>query len=218
MACGLTIGALTLGGVPAAAGNGTGRSGGSVCDGAGLIGSAYAACHTYCEALDCDAADHTASPRACERALTRFLELSAGAQPPCVAVEPVTCPCAFGWNDPAFLPPGWEPGGCVIYDNGELGVFVSVIGQDFSSPFVQLSTGWNQYPGGSFASASAYCSWTGSDDVQGKGGDFSLYEQVNDGSVIDPRRFEALFEGCVDELDRFLGRFGMSLDNCVVNP
>ncbi len=218
MACGLAIGALALGGVPAAAGNGNGRNGGSVCDGAGLIGSAYAACHTYCESLDCDGADHPASPRACERALARFLDLSEGKQPPCVAAEPVSCPCALGWNDPAFLPPGWEPGGCVVYDSGELGLFVNVVGPDFSTPFVQLSTGWSQYPGDGFASASASCSWTGSDDVEGKGGDFSMYEQVNDGSVIDLRRFEALVEGCVDELDRFLGRFGMSLEDCVVNP
>ena len=83
----LAIGVFTLAAAPVMAGNGPDRGEGSVCGDAGLIGSAYAACHTYCESLDCDAADHTASPRACERALARFLELADGAQPPCVEPE-----------------------------------------------------------------------------------------------------------------------------------
>jgi hypothetical protein len=214
----LVIGVLALAAAPVTAGNGHGRGRESVCDDSGLIGSAYAACHTYCESLDCDAADHRSSPRACERALARFLELSGGQQPPCVAVEPVTCPCALGWNDPTFVPPDWEPGSCVIYDSGEFGMFVNVVGPEFSTPFVQLSTGWSRYQGETWASANASCAWTGSDENLGAGGNFDLYDQRNDGSVIDLRRFEALFEGCAAELELFLGRYGMSLADCAVNP
>ena len=44
------------------------RRHGSICDEAGLIGSAYGACNAYCEALDCDSPEPGGSERACEQA------------------------------------------------------------------------------------------------------------------------------------------------------
>jgi hypothetical protein len=76
---------------------GHGKGGGSVCDESDLVGSAYAACHVYCESLDCDSVHPNGSATACDRSLDRFMELT-GELPPC---EPV-CPCGSAWRDPQF--------------------------------------------------------------------------------------------------------------------
>ena len=74
------------------------RRHGSICDEAGLIGSAYGACNAYCEALDCDSLEPGGSKRACEQARNRFMKLT-GELPPC---EPL-CPCGSSWRDEDFL-------------------------------------------------------------------------------------------------------------------
>ena len=74
------------------------RQHGSICDEAGLIGSAYGACNAYCDALDCDSLEPGGSKRACEQAMSRFMKLT-GEIPPC---EPV-CPCSAAWRDEGFI-------------------------------------------------------------------------------------------------------------------
>jgi hypothetical protein len=48
-----------------------------------LEGAALGLCHAYCEALDCDAADPDASPRACAQVAWQFERRSGGAALPC---------------------------------------------------------------------------------------------------------------------------------------
>jgi hypothetical protein len=89
----------------AAAADAGGRHGkASVCEDAGLIGAAYAACNVYCEALDCDGDDPRGSGRACQQALSRFQDLEEGALPPCVEAEIPQCPCSAAWNTEGFFP------------------------------------------------------------------------------------------------------------------
>ncbi len=215
---GFVIGALALGVVPAVAGDG--RGGGSVCDGAGLIGSAYAACHTYCESLDCDAPGHSASDRACERALARFLELADGAQPPCLEPEEEasSCPCAPGWKDLDLVGSGWELSGCEIYDTGEGWRYVIVHGLDTNGVFTQLSI--NRYGGASplFAWAGASCDWTASSDERGRTGTFTFGDQVPAGETPDLGSYSSLYADCLGEIEDLLERFNMSVEDCTFNP
>lgn len=216
----LVFAAAALAAPLAAAGNGHGRGGDSVCEDAGLIGSAYAACHTYCEALDCDADHHAASDRACERALARFLDLSDGEQPPCVeqgGQVPLACPCAFGWYEPTLLPEGWQPGVCEIYDSGEGGSSVTIYGAPGSSKDVMIFAGWNneEYSWGNMAGF--VCSWVSSDSDMGKSGSVDFGEQdLVPVEPLDATPYQDLYAACATELDRFLARFGKTLDDCTV--
>jgi hypothetical protein len=100
----------------AAAGDGSQQK--AVCEDAGLVGAAYAACNRYCSALDCDADQPNGNSRACDQALDRFVELT-GEWPPC---EPL-CPCASGWLNDDFVPE---------YDvTAECNIEVSDIGKRF---------------------------------------------------------------------------------------
>jgi hypothetical protein len=222
----LVILATALAASPAVAGNGHGRGGDSVCEDAGLIGSAYAACHTFCEALDCDAEQHNASDRACERALARFLDLSDGEQPPCLdggGEEPgdepqgVACPCAFGWNDPTLLPDGWQPGSCEIYDSGEGGSSVTIYGAEESPGDVMLSASWydGEYSWGNGAGFT--CGWASSDSDTGESGWVDFNEQdLAPAEPLDETRYRNLYAVCEADLAGFLGRFDMTLDDCTV--
>jgi len=49
--------------------------------------AAYALCHVYCEALDCDAAAPDASPLACAQVAQQFARRSGGAALPCERLE-----------------------------------------------------------------------------------------------------------------------------------
>jgi hypothetical protein len=53
----------------------------TVCD--DLHGALYGLCLAYCEAMDCEYSDHSASDEACERVLNNFMEHSQGVPPPC---------------------------------------------------------------------------------------------------------------------------------------
>jgi hypothetical protein len=190
-----------------------------VCDEAGLIGSAYAACHTYCESLDCDAADHSASPRACERALARFLELADGAQPPCLEPEEEAtgCPCAPGWRDLDLEASGWEPSACDVYPSGESGTFVVVYGTDAAGLFTQLSTGWYDGTSPLFAWAGASCQWSASSTERGREGQAGFSDQVPAGETPDLGSYSSLYDDCLGELEQLLGSFGMSLEDCTIS-
>src|SRR5690349_4423122 len=59
----------------------------TVCD--NESGAAYGLCNAYCEAMDCDDADHHASDKGCE-AVRRNFERKTGRPMPCE----MTCPCA----------------------------------------------------------------------------------------------------------------------------
>ena len=221
----LVFAAAALAASPAVAGNGHGRGGDSVCEDAGLIGSAYAACHTYCEALDCDADQHAASDRACERALARFLDLSDGEQPPCLddggedpGGEPqgIACPCAFGWDDPAFVPEGWAPDLCQVYDSGHRGIWVLIFGEPPGLPTVQLSAGWGHDENEYSSSASALCSWSNSTVATGLTGDFWAGDYAPPGTALDAARYQELYAACEAELEAFLARFGLDRSFCTV--
>lgn len=214
------IAAAALAASPGFAGNGHERGGGSVCESSGLIGSAYAACHTYCEALDCDAEQHAASDRACERALARFADVSDGGQPPCVAQggqEPLACPCAFGWSDPSLLPEGWQPALCEIYDAGEGGSSTTILGGPESAKAVELSAGWSngEYSWGSLAGFA--CSWSSSDSETGKYGGVDFGDQdLVAGEPLDSSRYQAVYAACESDLMAFLARFGLDRSFCTV--
>jgi len=89
----------------------------AVCDDVG--GGLYGLCNAYCEAMDCDSADHRASDRACERKLELYLERSDGVPPPCVE-PPVACPCwteedLRGAVDAATADPDTEVDVCELF-------------------------------------------------------------------------------------------------------
>jgi hypothetical protein len=75
----------------------------SMCEDAGLIGAAYAACHVYCEALNCDSEEPGGSERSCRNALARFEDLTDGATPPCEEPEGMICPCGAAWLGEGFF-------------------------------------------------------------------------------------------------------------------
>jgi hypothetical protein len=118
-----------MGMVPAEAGNRHGNS--SVCEDAGLIGAAYAACHVYCEALDCDSDQPGGSERSCRNALARFEDLTDGSTPPCEKPEGPTCPCSAAWYGDGFIPEFPDPASSVCSvstGNDEYGsLYLSVV-------------------------------------------------------------------------------------------
>jgi len=59
----------------------------TICD--SLSGAEYGLCTAYCEAMDCDDPNKSASDQACE-AVRRNFENKAGVPPPCLTA---TCPC-----------------------------------------------------------------------------------------------------------------------------
>ncbi len=66
------------------------------CDEAGLTGSAWGLCNSYCEAKDCDYEFPRASMRSCARTLRNFYRVTDGLVPPCVNTagdDIPTCPC-----------------------------------------------------------------------------------------------------------------------------
>ena len=65
----------------------------TVCN--GETGAAYGLCNAYCEAMDCESNNPSASETACSKVQTKFLQIT-GRDLPC-EVPQVTCPC----NDPA---------------------------------------------------------------------------------------------------------------------
>ena len=65
----------------------------TVCD--TETGAAYGLCNAYCEAMDCDSDNPSASATACNKVRTKFQNVT-GRNLPCE----VTCPC----NDPAVDP------------------------------------------------------------------------------------------------------------------
>ena len=112
--------------------------GSSVCDEAGLIGSAYGACNAYCEALDCDGVQPRGSETACENSLARFMDLT-GETPPC---EPV-CPCAGGWLQPDFISKNPASSSCshLIDEVGEdLKLYSFGVDDDSGDPTSSMAT------------------------------------------------------------------------------
>jgi hypothetical protein len=69
--------------------DGTPPSGETVCD--GEVGAAYGLCTAYCEAMDCESDDPSASETACNKVGTKFQNIT-GRAVPC-EVPAVTCPC-----------------------------------------------------------------------------------------------------------------------------
>jgi len=124
----LAIVICTAGAVLAEAGNRSRES--SVCEDAGLIGAAYAACHVYCEALDCDSDEPGGSERSCRNALARFEDLTEGATPPCERPDGVTCPCGEAWLGEGFF--SQNP------DLSSSTCSVNVGGDDYSSLFLMV--------------------------------------------------------------------------------
>lgn len=68
----------------------------TVCD--NETGAAYGLCNAYCEAMDCESDNPSASATACTRVRDKFEQIT-GRDLPC-EVPQVTCPC----NDPAVSP------------------------------------------------------------------------------------------------------------------
>jgi hypothetical protein len=55
-------------------------------------GAAYGLCNAYCEAMDCETDNPSASATACTRVQDKFQQIT-GRDLPCEAVTPATCPC-----------------------------------------------------------------------------------------------------------------------------
>lgn len=210
--------ACVLGGVTAyAGGNG---SGDSVC--ADLIGSEYAACHTYCEALKCGSDEQTASPKACDRALQRFLDLSGGEQPPCFEVpgdhgETATCPCSFGWRNPNLFPADWDAGAssCNIYKfSGGTYIDISLENLAGRAGYTTLSSSVIDTP--SNVGVSFSCNWGGSSDGVNASGEVQFGDNTVPPGEVDGSRYEALMAVCEADLAGALMALGFDVNTCTV--
>ncbi len=212
--------ALVAGPVAQAGGN---RGPESVCG--DLIGSEYAACHTYCEALKCGTAEQTASPKACDKALARFLELSGGVNPPCLdsgddASGAVVCPCSIGWNRAGFVPEGWSPSACETTSLPSGGERIRISG-DFEDPsYVEILAEWRIVENSWNNSVGFLCGWmrSGSEGGGSKDGLVDSSDRVGPDEQIPPEDRawnEQVYDACESDLEDFLARFDMSLEDCV---
>ena len=85
----------------------------TVCD--GEAGAAYGLCNAYCEAMDCDSDDPSASETACSKVQSKFQNIT-GRDIPC-EVPAVTCPCASlpNFNEIPELPSSVY---CSLFEGG----------------------------------------------------------------------------------------------------
>jgi len=174
----------------------------TVCDEADLIGSAYAACHVYCEALDCDGPPNPRRERACERAGNWFFDLT-GDLPPC---EPL-CPCASGWLNPEFLPTDIVATVCEVQTNENVKYFdLRLEGADGSvsaASFNILDDDLAGFQGfGCFSEHYA----DGSQVLSENSGNFDMFTSFrNEGDLFDRQQndfyssCEALFQRLIEE-------------------
>ena len=78
----------------------------TVCD--NETGAAYGLCSAYCEAMDCETDDPSASATACSRVQEKFQQIT-GRDLPCEVPPQVTCPCVAAFNTFAAVVNGQEP-------------------------------------------------------------------------------------------------------------
>ena len=106
---------------------------------------------------------------------------------------------------------------CEVYDSGEGGSSVTILGDPESPGDVMITADWNngEYWWGNMAGF--ICGWASSDSEMGKSGwvDFSDQDKVA-AEPFDATPYRNLYAACEAELDRFLTRFGKTLDDCTV--
>lgn len=187
----------------------------SVCDASGLIGSAYATCHVYCDALDCDGQDDPKQGAACDRAYDRFLDLT-GRTPPCE----VTCPCASGWLHPDFVQGNSGTAECYIERGDDRGMWdlrveaeldengfapVSAAGFDFSDDSQEGSRRFGcfseRYPDDSFVPTE-------------DSGNFEMTSTFREDAAGVAQQFSDMARSCRDVFEKIVEDVGAE---CVVN-
>ena len=86
----LLLSVVTAGWATALAGTGAlrpGIPGESVCESPEVPRSLQGACHTYCEALDCDGSGLVNAAQRCESLLQTYVHRSGGLLPPCLSID-----------------------------------------------------------------------------------------------------------------------------------
>lgn len=215
----LMIVICTAGTVLAEAGNRSGES--SVCEDAGLIGAAYAACHVYCEALDCDSDEPGGSERSCRNALARFEDLTDGATPPCEQPVGPMCPCSAAWNGDGFFPPNPDMSSstCTVdigsEDHGSLFLMVPDL-SDGSFSYAVLDILRLPDPENSWEYLN--CSSVREPVVPGAPdtGAFAMANSYSPGAAGIHQFFEATFDACQADLmsimQQFKDRYGLECE------
>jgi len=187
----------------------------SACDEADLVGAAYGACHSYCDALDCAGPGEGQHGRACEKALDRFFELT-GEYPPC---EPL-CPCASGWLNPEFQPTEIAASDCYM-EISDIGMFIDLRLQgapdengDGSLSAAGLSTfdddtgGFHNYA--CFSERYADQNFVLSEDS----GNFEAFSGFRDAGVLFDSQQKDMVKSCKKVLKKIIKRSGAE---CVEN-
>lgn len=178
---------------------------GSICDEAGLIGSAYGACNAYCEALDCDSIEPGGSERACEKALSRFMELT-GELPPC---EPV-CPCAATWRDEGFIDHDSVLGVECFGDKAERFFFADLwVVDEVNGSLAAVTLSFSDDPDGGVNGVACSASLDQDDPDNPLSGDFTMTNSFNPEPVQFNLQKNRIFRACEAEFQQLIEKLGV---------
>ena len=112
-------------------------------------GAAYGLCNAYCEAMDCDSEQSSASDKACQKVQDRFM-LKTGRDLPCI-VPPAECPC-YTYDevaDIAATEPQADDFHCFNGQENDLMYYQNLqarVGIPFDEPFVETNArAWDSH-------------------------------------------------------------------------
>jgi hypothetical protein len=181
------------------------RRHGSICDEAGLIGSAYGACNAYCEALDCDSPEPGGSERACEQALNRFMKLT-GELPPC---EPV-CPCSAAWRDEGFIDHDSVLFAECFGEKGEGFLFADLwVVDELKGSVAAVTFAFSDDPDGGMNSVACSAVLDPEDPENQVSGDFSMTSSFSPEPVQFNAQKNRIFRACEAEFQQLIERLGV---------
>jgi hypothetical protein len=207
----LGSGAIVVLSASLALAGGHGKGGGSVCDESDLVGSAYAACHVYCESLDCDGVHPNGSATACDRSLDRFMDLT-GELPPC---EPA-CPCAVAWRAAGFFLDNAATAVCFIGSDGETNANIFVEMTDDEGTYRSATADIFEDDNPNLPYYSFSCATIQDPPaVEGTGvdGGFELANRYFPESRASWALRTRLFNSCVTELEALVAKFGFECES-----
>jgi hypothetical protein len=181
------------------------RRHGSICDEAGLIGSAYGACNAYCEALDCDSLEPGGSERACKQAMNRFMNLT-GELPPC---EPV-CPCSAAWRDEGFIDHDSILVAECFGEKGDRFLFADLwVADEVTGSQAAVSLAFFDEPDGGLTSVACSALQDPEDPDNPLSGDFTMMNSFDPEPVQFSVQKNRIFRACEAEFQQLIERLGV---------
>ena len=181
------------------------RRHGSICDEAGLIGSAYGACNAYCEALDCDSLEPGGSERACEQARNRFMKLT-GELPPC---EPV-CPCSAAWRDEGFIDHNSILGAECFGDKADRSFFADLwVFDEVNGSVAAVSVSFSDDPDGGMTAVGCSALLDQDDPENPLSGEFTMMTSFSPVPVQFSMQQYRIFRACEAEFQQLIEKLGV---------